>query len=176
MTITIIVAVARNLAIGKDNKLLWHLPEDMRFFKQTTLGHPVITGRKNYESIPEKFRPLPGRLNVVVTKQQQYTAPGATVVFSLEEAIEVAKRAADKEGKNEVFIIGGGMIYREALEKNLVNRILITKVDCAPEADTFFPQLAERAWKSTTIRQPSADENNPLSFRIEEWVKRVEDQ
>ena len=135
MTVSIIAAVAQNRAIGKDNKLLWHLPDDLRFFKETTLGHPVITGRRNYESIPEKYRPLKGRENIVLTSNSDYQAPGARLARSLEEAIEIA-RELDEE---EIFIMGGGKVYYEAIKKDLVDRMYLTLVRAEFDADTFFP-------------------------------------
>src|ERR1035437_7885391 len=107
--ISIIVAVAENNVIGKDNSLIWHLPADMKYFKEKTSGHCVITGRKNYESIPAKFRPLPNRTNIVITRQANFKALGATVVSSIEEAIEKAKQRGD----TEIFIIGGAEIYKQ---------------------------------------------------------------
>src|SRR5688572_1383436 len=112
MNTILIVAIAENNAIGKDNKLLWHLPADMKFFKEQTTGHTIVTGRKNYESIPEKFRPLPNRTNIVVTRDQNYPSLGAIVASSLEDAIGKAK----KNGTEKCFIIGGGQIYKESLE------------------------------------------------------------
>ena len=111
MRIHTIAAVANNGVIGKDNDLVWTLRDDMKFFMNTTKGHVVITGRKNYESIPAKFRPLKDRVNVVVTRNKDYEAPGAVVVHSLADAFEEAKRHGDKT----CFVIGGGQIYREAL-------------------------------------------------------------
>ena len=111
MIISSIVAVSENNVIGKDNSLIWHLPADMKFFKEKTTGHCVITGRKNYESIPEKFRPLPNRINIVITRQKEYIAPGAIVVGSLEEAFEKASQT----GNDEVFIIGGAEIYKQSM-------------------------------------------------------------
>ena len=137
MKVSLIVAVSQNGVIGKDNDLIWHLPKDMKFFKDTTMGHHVIMGRKNFESIPHKFRPLPNRTNIVITRQSDYKAEGSIVVNSVEEALKVAK--SNKE--NEAFIIGGGQIYKIALEKNLVDRIYLTRIHCSFEGDTFFPEL-----------------------------------
>ena len=108
MKVSLIVAVAENGVIGKDNDLIWHLPKDMRFFKETTMGHHVIMGRKNFESIPHKYRPLPDRTNIVITRQSEYKAEGCIVVNSVETALEIAKNNGDIEH----FIIGGGQIYR----------------------------------------------------------------
>ena len=124
MKVSLIVAVAENGVIGKDNDLIWHLPKDMRFFKETTMGHHVIMGRKNFESIPHKYRPLPDRTNIVITRQSEYKAEGCVVVNSIEAALEVAKQ----NGDHEPFIIGGGQIYKITLENNLVDRIYLTKI------------------------------------------------
>lgn len=166
--VSLIAAVAENKVIGKDNDLVWHLPEDMRFFRETTKGHYVITGRRNYESIPEKYRPLKGRTNVVVTHDVSYKAPGAFVVNSLEEAIMVASNSGDEE----VFLIGGGQIYKEALEKNLVDRMYLTLIQGVFEGDTFFPDFDEDRWEITSERFHSADDENShgMVFRIYDKV------
>ena len=113
MVVSLIVAVSENKVIGKDNDLVWHLPTDMKFFKDTTKGHFVIMGRRNYESIPHKYRPLPNRTNVIVTRQDNYKAEGCLVVNSVEEAIKLAQKSGDKEP----FVIGGGQIYKHAIEQ-----------------------------------------------------------
>ena len=123
MIVSLIVASSENGVIGKDNDLIWHLPNDMRFFKDTTLNHHVIMGRKNFESIPHKYSPLPNRTNIIITRQTDYKADGCVVVNSLEAALEIAKENGDKEP----FIIGGGEIYKLALETNLVDKIYLTK-------------------------------------------------
>jgi len=113
MTISLIAALTRNRVIGKNNDLPWHLPDDMKYFMQTTKEHPVIMGRKNYDSIPEKFRPLPNRTNIVVTRQRDFVAPGCKVVHSLEEALDEATNITT----DEIFIIGGAEIYRQACQR-----------------------------------------------------------
>ena len=139
MKVSLIVAAANNGVIGKDNDLIWHLPKDMRFFKETTLGHHVIMGRKNFESIPHKYRPLPNRTNVIITRQSNYQAEGCIVVNSVESALTIAKQNGDKEP----FIIGGGQIYKLALESNFVDKIYLTKVHHVYDGDTFFPELGK---------------------------------
>ena len=139
---SIIVAISENNGIGKDNDLLWYLPSDMRFFRKTTLGHCVITGRKNYESIPEKYRPLAKRTNIIVTRNANYKADGAVVKNSLEEALEFAK----SENESEVFIIGGGQIYKEAMGKNVIDKMYVTHVAKNYDADTFFPEIELSNW------------------------------
>ena len=123
MRVSIIVAVSENGVIGKDNDLIWHMPTDMKFFKETTKSHHVIMGRKNFESIPHKFRPLPGRTNIIVTRQLDYNAESCIVVNSIEEALLIAK----KNGEEEAFIIGGGEIYKLALRKILFIKYITQK-------------------------------------------------
>src|SRR6188472_2028406 len=122
MIISMIAALARNGVIGKANDLPWHLPDDMKFFMQTTKGHHVIMGRRNYESIPEKFRPLPNRANIVVTRQEDFDAPGCIVTHSIEEGLEIARQ--NKEF--EVFIIGGAEIYNQGFA--LATKLYLTEV------------------------------------------------
>ena len=159
MKVSLIVAVAENGVIGKDNDLIWYLPKDMRFFKETTMGHHVIMGRKNFESIPHKYRPLPDRTNIVITRQSEYKAEGCIVVDSVEAALEIAKN----NGDIEPFIIGGGQIYRIALEKNLVDKIYLTKVHHSFEGDTFFPELSSD-WKEVNKTENKADEKHKYNY------------
>ena len=159
MIVSAIVAVAENGVIGNKGELPWHLPDDMKFFQRTTLNHHVITGRKNYESIPEKFRPLRDRVNIVVTRGKDYEAPGATVCGSLEEAIALAEAA----GQKEVFIIGGGQIYREALEKGLVQRLYLTTVHGRPKGDVKFPEIG-KGWKEVWAERHEKDERHAFAF------------
>ncbi len=139
--IVVIAAVARNRAIGKDNKLLWHIPEDMARFKTLTAGHTVIMGRKTWESLPPRFRPLPGRRNIVITRQPDYAAPGAELAASLENALKLASTAT------LVFIIGGEQIYTQAMA--IADRLEITEVDQKPEGDAWFPEIAAVDWGKT---------------------------
>jgi dihydrofolate reductase len=159
MKVSLIVAVAENNVIGKDNDLIWHLPNDMKFFKETTQNHHVIMGRKNFESIPERFRPLPNRTNVIITRQQNYKAEGCIIVNSIEEALEIAKSNED----NEPFIIGGGQIYKLALDANLVDKIYLTKVHQKFDGDTFFPSLNSN-WKEIEKTENKADEKHKYNY------------
>ena len=166
MELALIVAVAKaNNGIGKDNDLLWHLPGDMKFFRSQTTGYPVITGRKNYESIPEKFRPLPNRNNIIVTRQD-IDYPGADVCSSIEEAINVAKTYNNEKA----FIIGGGQIYKQCLEQGILNRLIITWVDAELEADVFFPEIGPE-WKLVSEKKNNPDEKNAYSYTFTEYVK-----
>ena len=166
MKTSLIVAVSQNNVIGKDNDLIWHLPKDMKFFKETTQGHFVIMGRKNFESIPHKYRPLPHRTNVIVTRQAAYEAEGCVIVNSIEEGIKKAKEAMD----SEPFIIGGGEIYRLALENKLVNRIYLTRLQKDFEGDTFFPKLSED-WNLISSEKHKADENHICDYHFEVYEK-----
>lgn len=134
-SLSIIAAIGENRELGRGGELLWRLKDDMQRFKELTTGHPVIMGRKTWESIPEKFRPLPGRTNIVVTRQSGYQAEGAIVVDGLSDAFLAAEKAP---GSSETFVIGGGELYAAALPYAI--RLYLTLVDAsAPDADTFFP-------------------------------------
>ena len=165
MTISLIVAVGLNNEIGKNNTLIWHLPADMKFFKEKTTGHCIITGRKNYESIPLKFRPLPNRTNIVITRQTNYDAPGAIVVDSLETGINKAKTISD----GEIFIIGGGDIFKQSL--HLVDTIYLTRIDHSFEADVFFPEINWKEWKEVSKVKGVRDEKNPYDFTFYVYKK-----
>ena len=159
MKISLIVAVSENGVIGKDNDLIWHLPKDMQFFKKITIGHHVIMGRRNFESIPHKYRPLPNRTNIIITRQSEYKAEGCIVVNSVETALEIAKN----NGDIEPFIIGGGQIYRIAIEKNLVDKIYLTKIHHSFKGDTFFPELSSD-WKEINKTESKADEKHKYNY------------
>ena len=147
--IVIIAAVARNRVIGKDNRLLWNIPEDMAHFKALTAGHTVVMGRKTWESLPPRFRPLPGRRNIVISRQADYAAPGAEVADSLENALKLASTwaSADSMVAATVFIIGGEQIYTQAMA--VADRLEITEVDLEPEGDAWFPEIAAVNWEKT---------------------------
>ena len=159
MIVSLIVAVSENGVIGKDNDLIWHLPKDMKFFKETTMGHHVIMGRKNFESIPHKYRPLPDRTNIVITRQSGYKAEGCVVVNSIEAALEISKN----NGDIEPFIIGGGQIYKLALEANLVDKIYLTKVRHSFDGDTFFPKLGNE-WEEIERIDCKSDEKHAHDY------------
>lgn len=166
MKISIVVAAAENNAIGKDNRLIWRLPKDIKFFKEKTIGHCILTGRKNYESIPDAFRPLPGRTNIVVTRSKDYQAPGAIVVHSIDEAIAKAKAL----GEEELAVIGGGEIYREILPKTDI--IWMTRVHHSfPDAHTFFPPIDPAEWKLTWQESHPADEKHAYAYTFEKYER-----
>lgn len=155
MQIELIVARARNGVIGSNNRMLWHIPEDFAHFKNTTMGHAVVMGRKTWESIG---RPLPGRKNVVITRQPGYVADGAQVVTSLDEALE------NLATEDRVFVIGGGEIYRQALPR--AHRVWVTIVDKDFEGDTTFPELSTSMWTPTLMNKlpPTEDRNFAVKF------------
>ena len=166
MNISIIVAVGSNRAIGKNNTLIWHLPADMKFFKEKTTGHCIITGRKNYESIPEKFRPLSNRTNIIITRQLDYHAPGTIITKSVQEAIEKAKQLSDKE----VFIIGGGDIFRQSL--HLADTLYITEIEESFDADVFFPELDKQQWQEVSRTRVLRDERNKYNYSFVTYKRK----
>ena len=155
MIISLIAALASNHAIGKNNALLWHLPEDMRHFRETTRGKPVIMGRKTWESLPEAFRPLPGRHNIVVSRDPAYPASGATLAGSLEDALRQAEAKTDAA---EAFVIGGAALYREALP--IADRLYLTEIDQRFDGDVFFPEVSPHDWQEIS-RQPGLETSGP---------------
>ena len=156
MRLSLIVAVSNNRVIGRGGQLPWRLSADLRRFKQLTMGHHLIMGRKTYESIG---RLLPGRTTIVVTRQPEYTVPGGLVARSLDEARQLAA------GDDEAFVIGGAEIYGLALP--LVERIYFTRVDTTVAGDTFFPELLETDWRLAASEVHSADEKNEYDYRFE---------
>jgi dihydrofolate reductase len=168
MKVSLIVATDLEKGIGKNNDLMWNLPADMQFFKNTTAGHIVVMGRKNYESIPEKFRPLPNRLNVVLTRNTEFSAENCHVFHSLKACLDSFRN----ETERTVFIIGGGQIYREALEINVVDEMFITTVNHTFEADTFFPSFDASKWTSEVLFHHPKDAKNPFDFVVHRFEKK----
>jgi dihydrofolate reductase len=162
--ITIVVAVAENNVIGKDNQLIWHLPADLRHFKQKTMGHPMIMGRKTFESIG---KPLSGRTTIIVTRQEDFQAEGCIVVNSLEAAIAKGKEL-DSE---HVSIVGGAEIYRQSLP--FVDTIYLTQVHHTFDGDTFFPVINEEEWKEISAEQHEPDEKNKYAYTFTELRRKV---
>ncbi len=154
--LTLIAAVAKNGVIGKGNALPWHLPEDLKHFKALTTGHAVIMGRKTWESLPPKFRPLPNRLNIVITRDSAYVAPGATVVHALDEAVKVSAG----ETARKLFVIGGAELYAHALLH--AQRLELTEIDAAFEGDAHFPDFDRAQWRE--IRRDSGKSDSGLDY------------
>ncbi len=161
MIVDMIVACASNRVIGADNRLLWRIPEDFAHFKRVTMGHAVIMGRKTWESIG---RPLPGRKNVVITRQTGYQAEGADVVSSLDAALDMLK---DQE---RVFVIGGGEIYRQAMPK--ADHIWVTVVGQNFEGDTTFPEIDPLLWKETVVSVLPPTQERPFEVSFREYHRR----
>src|SRR5690606_35404608 len=168
MKVALIVAMDLERGIGKNNDLMWHLPADMKFFKETTTGHIVVLGRKNYESIPEKFRPLPNRVNAVLTRNAEYKADGSLVFHSLESCLDYFKDEKEKT----IFIIGGGEIYKQALDLNCVEIIYLTEVQKVYGADTFFPKIDLSNWDKEILFQQKVDEKHEAAFTITKYQKK----
>jgi dihydrofolate reductase len=164
--IALIVAMSNNRVIGRNNALPWHLSEDLKYFKRTTLGKPVIMGRKTFESIG---RPLPGRANIIVSRSG-FTADNIRVVSSLEEALKVAESIAHIDGAEEVMVIGGAELYAHALP--MAQRLYLTLVDAEIEGDAFFPALNDDEWQEISREDYDAVEPNPYnySFRLLEKI------
>ncbi len=158
MTISIIAALSRNRVIGRNNDLPWKLPDDMKYFMETTRGNTVIMGRKNYDSLPQRFKPLPNRTNIVVTRRQNFTAPGCQVVHSFEDAILASKNA----GGAEVFNIGGAELFK--LGMSVTNRMYLTEIQAEIDGDVFFPDFDRKEWKETSRRHHPADERHAFAF------------
>ena len=163
MVISLVVAASDNNVIGKDNQLLWNLPNDMKFFKNTTWGMPCIMGRKTYESLG---KPLAGRTNIVITRQNNRQVEGVRVVSSLEEGIQAA---AETDAK-EAFVIGGGQIFEQALA--IADKIYITRVHAVLEGDTYFPVFSESEWQLLSTLDFSADEKHAYAYSFQVWQKK----
>ncbi len=168
MLISLIVAASSNNAIGKANQLLWHLPIDLKFFKNTTWALPVIMGRKTFESVGSK--PLTGRTNIIISRQEDLTSQYENVWFakSLDDAIEQAKKLETKE----IMIAGGAQIYEQALP--IANRIYLTRVHVHLEADAFFPSFSADEWELTNNKDFEANEKHAYSFSIQQWDRGSE--
>jgi dihydrofolate reductase len=158
--ITIIAAMARNRVIGLDGDMPWHLPGELKHFKNTTMGKPIVMGRKTWVSIG---RALPGRQNIVVTRNREFKADGCDVVASLAEAVQRARGP-------EVMIIGGGQLYQRAMP--FADRMIVTLVDCEPEGDTWFPEWRNEEWRQLSDRSEPAGDRNPFAYQVLELVRK----
>jgi dihydrofolate reductase len=163
MIISLIVATSSNNVIGKDNKLPWHLPNDLKYFKNTTWAMPIVMGRKTFESIG---KPLPGRTNIVITRNTGWTAAGVSVVNSIEEAVQLAAAEAVKE----IFIIGGAEIFLSLLPR--AGRIYLTRIHQDFEGDVFFPVIDEEEWKLIRNRDCVPDEKNKYAHSFQVWERK----
>ncbi len=164
MIISLVVAASENNAIGKNNQLLWHLPKDMKFFKNVTWAMPVVMGRKTFESMGSK--PLRGRKNIVITRKPDWKSEGISVVNSVDAAVALANELHYKE----VFIIGGGEIYLIAFER--ASRIYMTRVHAELEGDTYFPVIERNDWALVNNTANAADEKHAYPFSFQLWERR----
>jgi dihydrofolate reductase len=162
MIISAVVAIDKNNVIGKDNDIPWYLPADLQYFKKITLGHHILMGRKCFESIG---RPLPKRTNIIVTRNPFFIATGTVVVHSIKEGISLAK----KNKEEELFIIGGGDIYRHSLD--IWDKLYLTVVDTEVDGDVFFPNINFDEWKLISSESHEKDEKNEFNYRFEIWEK-----
>lgn len=163
MLISLVVAATENNVIGKDNKLLWHLPNDMKFFKNTTWAMPVIMGRKTFDALG---KPLSGRINIVITHQKAWKAQGAKAVKNMDEAIREASHADAKEA----FVIGGGEIFKQSMAR--AHKIYLTRVHAVLEGDTFFPEIKEIEWKLVSNLDFEADEKHVFAYSFQVWERK----
>jgi len=163
MIISAIVAMSQNHVIGKDNKIPWHLPADLKYFKKTTLNHHIILGRKCYESIG---RPLPKRTNIIVTRNKEYEAEGCIIVGSVQEALEYSR----SRKQSEVFIAGGGQIYEQSAE--LWDKLYLTEVETEVEGDIHFPKLLDEQWIMISEKSYVADETNPYNYTFKVYERK----
>lgn len=162
MTLSIIVAASENNVIGINNHLPWHLPVDMKYFKDTTMGKPIVMGRKSFE---ELGRVLPGRPNIMITRQKDYNAEGLYIVPSLEAGIEKAKTF----GTEEIFITGGGEIFKMALP--IIDRLYLTRVHAEVTGDTYFPEFDPRGWKLVKNERHEKDEKHAYALTFQVWER-----
>ena len=165
LPVSLIVAATRNQVIGLENQMPWHLPADLRYFKQCTLGKPIIMGRKTWESLG---RPLPGRLNIVISRQADAELAGAEVFADLASAIERGQEWAAQQGVDEVMVIGGGQIYQQAIA--FAQRVYLTRIELELEGDTFFPVLDAEDWQQTSAKTHPAQDTEP-GYTFEVWQR-----
>ena len=163
-TLVLIAAVARNGMIGRDNQLLWHLPEDMKFFRATTLGSPVLMGRRTWDSLPERFRPLPGRRNLVLTRQAGWQAPGAEVVRQLADAL------ATPSPTGRLFVIGGAQVYAATLP--LADELMLTEIERDFDGDARFPDWDRSAFEEIARQPRQAAPPNDFAFAFVTYRRR----
>ena len=173
MIISLIAAISRNSVIGRDNKLVWDMPADMKHFRDTTRGHTVIMGRKTFESIG---RPLPDRKNIVITRDTNYSRDGIYVVNSLEEALRLAglehgKEFEENQDEVEVFILGGGEIFKQTID--IANKLYITIIDTEIDGDSFFPEIVESNWKVESREDHDSDDKNAFPYSFITYIKKT---
>ena len=167
MKVSLIVAVSRNGVIGIDNQLPWHLPEDLKYFKSVTMGKPIIMGRKTFDSIG---RPLPGRTNIVITRDSSWQAEGVEVAQTLPQAMTLGQLACAQAGVDEAMVIGGEQIYRMTLPA--ADRLYLTEVQAEVEGDAFFPEFDAKDWHQVSEQLPEVTDTHPYRFVVLERIKK----
>jgi dihydrofolate reductase len=166
--IAMIAGVAENGVIGSEQTIPWRVPSDMAFFKQTTMGKPIIMGRKQFETVG---RPLPGRSNIVVTRQKDYAAEGVLVVHDLDAAIETASRIARADGVDEIMIIGGGELYAQLIAR--ADRLYISHIELAPAGDVRFPAIVPEQWVVVDVPEVMPSPRDEASYRVKVYERRT---
>ena len=167
MNISIIAAVSGNNVIGADNKLVWHLPADLKYFKELTMGHTLIMGRKTFDSIG---KPLKGRATIVMTRNKNFVAPGCVVASSLGGALQMADKDKD------IFIAGGEQVYRRAITLKQVTRIYLTRIHASFDGDAFFPEIDPANWKLAENTDYRPDERNPYPYSFQVYIRNNRDE
>lgn len=165
--IAMIAGVAENGVIGSEQAIPWRVPSDMAFFKQTTMGKPIVMGRKQFETVG---RPLPGRANIVVTRQKDYHPEGVLVVHSVDAAIAEARRIAEADGVDEIMIIGGGELYAQLMAR--ADRLYISHIDLAPAGDVLFPAIAPEQWVVVDLPEVAPSPKDEASYRVKVYERR----
>ena len=166
--IAMIVGVAENGVIGSDQTIPWRIPSDMAFFKRTTMGKPIIMGRKQFETVG---RPLPGRSNIVVTRQEGYQPEGVLVVDSLDAALKLARKTAAQDGVDEIMIIGGGEIYAQMLDR--ADRLYVSHIALSPQGDVRFPVIDPAVWAVTDEPETASDPRDEAPYRVKVYERRI---
>lgn len=166
VTISMIAAVARNHVIGRDGDIPWYIPSDFKHFKRTTLGKPIVMGRKQFQSIG---KPLPGRANIVVSRDQDFQPDGTLVFTALDHALEHAAHLAMADGEDELMVIGGGEIYRQAMD--FADRLYISHVDLAPEGDVYFPKIDPQLWQEAEEWPIEPEERDAAPYKIKLYTR-----
>jgi dihydrofolate reductase len=167
INIAMIAGVAENGVIGSDQTIPWRVPSDMAFFKRTTMGKPIIMGRKQFETVG---KPLPGRTNIVVTRQRDYQPEGVLVVHDIETALEQARRIAEADGVDEIMIIGGGELYAQLMGR--ADRLYITHIDLHPTGDVLFPAIAPEQWTVVDLPEVAPSPKDEASYRVKVYERR----
>jgi dihydrofolate reductase len=172
LTLVLIAAVARNGAIGRGGDLLWRLPEDLAFFRRTTMGRPVIMGRRTWDSVPAKFKPLPGRANIVITRQQGWDEPGAIAVHDLDAALDRARAEGQANAEDpRVFVIGGAQLYAQALPR--ADELMLTEIDRDFDGDAHFPAWRREDFVEVSRERHRAAAPNDFGFEFATYRRRT---